>query len=75
LGHLRHEIGHYYWERLIKNSPLIDDFRERFGDDRQDYAQALTTGSRSPTCSTISTVAWDFPTATRSCSRLRLSRS
>jgi len=53
LGHLRHEIGHYYWERLIKNSPLIDDFREQFGAKRQDYAQALTTGSRSPTCSTI----------------------
>ncbi len=53
LGHFRHEVGHYYWERLIKNSPLIDDFREQFGAERQDYAQALTTGSRSPTCSTI----------------------
>ena len=41
LGHFRHEVGHYYWDRLIKDSPLIDDFRERFGDERQDYAQAL----------------------------------
>ena len=41
LGHFRHEVGHYYWDRLIKDSPLIDDFRERFGDERQDYDQAL----------------------------------
>src|SRR5271157_995720 len=27
--------------RLIEDRPLIDDFRERFGDERQDYAQAL----------------------------------
>ena len=26
---------------LIKDRPLIDDFRERFGDERQEYAQAL----------------------------------
>jgi hypothetical protein len=41
LGHFRHEVGHYYWDRLIKDSTLIDDFREQFGDERQDYAQAL----------------------------------
>ncbi len=41
LGHFRHEVGHYYWDRLIQNSPLIDDFREQFGDERQDYARAL----------------------------------
>ena len=23
LGHLRHEIGHYYWDRLIRNSNLL----------------------------------------------------
>ncbi len=32
LGHLRHEIGHYYWDRLIDNSDWLDDFRMRFGD-------------------------------------------
>jgi hypothetical protein len=41
LGHFRHEVGHYYWDRLIKDSPRIDEFRERFGDEREDYAQAL----------------------------------
>jgi hypothetical protein len=41
LGHFRHEIGHYYWGRLIDGSDLIEPFREFFGDERQDYAQAL----------------------------------
>lgn len=43
LGHFRHEIGHYYWDRLIKDSDRIDDFRERFGDERANYDQALQT--------------------------------
>jgi len=41
LGHLRHEIGHYYWYRLIENSPWHAAFREVFGDERTDYAAAL----------------------------------
>jgi hypothetical protein len=41
LGHLRHEIGHYYWYRLIENTPLIENFRAMFGDERGDYSGAL----------------------------------
>jgi len=41
LGHLRHEIGHYYWDRLIAGSGWLAPFRARFGDERQDYAAAL----------------------------------
>jgi hypothetical protein len=41
LGHLRHEIGHYYWDRLIRNSNSLDAFRQRFGDDTQDYDLAV----------------------------------
>jgi hypothetical protein len=41
LGHLRHEIGHYYWYRLIENTELIEGFRALFGDERADYAAAL----------------------------------
>ncbi len=43
LGHLRHESGHYYWQRLvdIDASPWLDAFRELYGDERQDYAAAL----------------------------------
>jgi hypothetical protein len=40
-GHLRHESGHYYWERLIKDGGRVDGFRQMFGDDRADYAAAL----------------------------------
>jgi hypothetical protein len=40
LGHVRHEVGHYYWDRLIANTRL-EAFRELFGDERQDYAAAL----------------------------------
>lgn len=41
LGHLRHEIGHYYWYRLIADSRWLGEFRETFGDDRADYSAAL----------------------------------
>ncbi len=41
LGHFRHEIGHYYWDRLVRDSPWLEKFRELFGDERQDYAAAL----------------------------------
>jgi hypothetical protein len=41
LGHLRHEAGHYYWDRLIAGSAWLDDFRTLFGDERQDYIAAL----------------------------------
>jgi hypothetical protein len=43
LGHVRHESGHYYWDRLIKESPSIDEFRKLFGDERGDYGIALQT--------------------------------
>jgi hypothetical protein len=41
LGHFRHEIGHYYWDRLIARSNLLEAFRELFGDERQNYSAAL----------------------------------
>lgn len=41
LGHLRHEVGHYYWDRLIAGSEWLQDFRTLFGDEQQDYAAAL----------------------------------
>lgn len=42
LGHLRHESGHYYWQRLVETGPLLDEWREVFGDERQDYGAALS---------------------------------
>lgn len=41
LGHFRHEIGHYYWDVLINDGPHQARFRELFGDDREDYGEAL----------------------------------
>lgn len=41
LGHLRHESGHFYWDRLIEDAGRIDSFRKVFGDERADYADAL----------------------------------
>jgi hypothetical protein len=41
LGHFRHEVGHYYWDRLISDSDRLDAFRESFGDERESYAAAL----------------------------------
>ena len=43
LGHLRHEIGHYYWDVLIKDSKFLDQYRQIFGDERQKYSKALKT--------------------------------
>lgn len=40
LGHLRHEIGHYYWYALIDRTPLMPAFRALFGDESIDYAEA-----------------------------------
>jgi hypothetical protein len=41
LGHFRHEIGHYYWDRLIYRSDRLWPFRELFGDEQRDYSAAL----------------------------------
>ena len=41
VGHFRHEVGHYYWDRLVANSPWLSHFRELFGDEEADYAEAL----------------------------------
>jgi len=41
LGHFRHEIAHYYWDRLVKDAPGIEAFRDLFGDEREDYGAAL----------------------------------
>ncbi|HEY2677552.1 MAG TPA: putative zinc-binding peptidase [Steroidobacteraceae bacterium] len=41
LGHFRHEIGHYYWDRLIARSGRLEEYREIFGDERAHYSQAL----------------------------------
>lgn len=42
LGHFRHELGHYYWDLLVRGNPTeLDSYRAEFGDERADYEQAL----------------------------------
>jgi len=42
LGHFRHESGHYFWDRLVASDPArLAAFRDLFGDERADYANAL----------------------------------
>jgi hypothetical protein len=43
VGHLRHEIGHHYWELLVRGAGAEDAFRVLFGDERADYRNALDT--------------------------------
>ena len=41
LGHMRHEIGHYFFDVLVTRVGGSDDFRALFGDERADYGEAL----------------------------------
>ena len=45
LGHFRHESAHYFWQRCLSDlaweDPLRVAFRERFGDEWQDYSASL----------------------------------
>jgi hypothetical protein len=48
LGHFRHEIGHYYWDRLVSDTNCggtdrLEKCRTLFGDERADYELALQT--------------------------------
>lgn len=41
VGHFRHELAHYYFERLVLHSSDIQACRFIFGDERADYQEAL----------------------------------
>lgn len=41
LGHLRHEVGHFYWGQIVTKEEDLARSRALFGDERQDYAAAL----------------------------------
>ena len=42
LGHFRHEVGHYYFSRLIEDTPEVENFRKLFGDERISYEEAMS---------------------------------
>ncbi|WP_024520229.1 putative zinc-binding peptidase [Bradyrhizobium sp. Tv2a-2] len=41
LGHFRHEVGHYFWDVLVRDRGKLDACRAAFGDDTIDYGEAL----------------------------------
>jgi hypothetical protein len=41
LGHFRHEIGHFYWDKLVRDGGLIEGCRAVFGDESVSYDEAL----------------------------------
>jgi hypothetical protein len=41
LGHFRHEVGHHFWDILVRDGGQLEACRAVFGDDSQDYAEAL----------------------------------
>lgn len=49
VGHFRHEIAHYYWDVLVASNPaVLDKCRAVFGDERQDYGEALERHYQNP---------------------------
>lgn len=42
VGHLRHEVGHYFWNILVYNNPqVLAEYRAIFGNEELNYADAL----------------------------------
>lgn len=45
VGHFRHELAHFYWDRFFKgradDDPILQACREVFGDEREDYDAAI----------------------------------
>lgn len=41
VGHFRHELGHYFWDRLVRDTDRLSEFRAVFGDETRDYAASL----------------------------------
>ena len=43
VGHFRHELGHYFWDLLVRDAGLLEACRGIFGDETADYDCALKT--------------------------------
>ncbi len=41
LGHFRHEVGHHFWDLLVRDGGALAACRAVFGDDGEDYQAAL----------------------------------
>ncbi len=38
--------GHYYWDRLIKDTEYLEPYRQLFGNEEADYGEALKRSLR-----------------------------
>ena len=47
LGHFRHEVGHHYWDILVRDGGKLEQCRAVFGDNSRDYEAALLPDARS----------------------------
>jgi hypothetical protein len=43
LGHFRHEVGHYFWNLLVRDTGGEASFVDMFGDHTRNYVEALQT--------------------------------
>lgn len=41
IGHFRHELGHFFFERLAHDPEFVESFRSLFGNEQEDYGEAL----------------------------------
>lgn len=42
IGHLRHEVGHYFWQQLVfGDSAVLEKFRAIFGNEQMNYSDSL----------------------------------
>lgn len=48
LGHVRHELGHWWWATAIGAEIDVEEFRQVFGDERRSYSEALEQHYGSP---------------------------
>ena len=46
LGHFRHEVGHYYWDRLVRDGGKLEPFRALFGDEQAGLRRGAATPLR-----------------------------
>lgn len=58
LGHFRHEIAHYYWMHFARSQSWLEDFRQCFGDERADYADALAQHYDESSTDDAQSTAW-----------------
>ncbi len=64
IGHVRHELAHMLWERLVAEHPSFQEgFRSLFGDESQDYAAALSRHYSDPPTAWVDTHISAYATA------------